>query len=131
DAVERLVEEVAEEDVRRAPQTGAEDAVGEEGAVRHPRRSGDERSDRANESDEAADEDRLAAVPLEEAVDLLQPLVADLHLRAMPFEELTAEPAADEEARAVAGDAARPHDREEGDDPDRAPAGDHSADEHG
>ena len=77
-------------------------AVGDEGAVAHPRAAGDERGEGAHEADEAADEDRLAAVAGEVVVDLLEALVADPEPRPVAQEEVAAEPAADEEAGRVA-----------------------------
>ena len=79
--VERAPEHVAEHAERRRPQPGAEHVVGQELAQRHMRRAGDERRDRAHEPDEAADQDRHPAAPLEERLDLLQPLLGDLHPR--------------------------------------------------
>ena len=54
--------EVAEQREGRRPQPGAEHAVGQERPVRHPRAAGDERRQRADQADEAPDQDRLAAV---------------------------------------------------------------------
>ena len=64
----------------------------------------------ADEADEAPDEDRLAAVAVEERLDLLQPLLGDLHRGAVLDQEVAAEPPAEVVARAVAGDRARPDD---------------------
>ena len=76
-ALDAAREEVAEEDVGAGPEPGAEDAVGDEGAVAHPRAAGDEGREGADEADEAADEDRLAAVAGEVVLDLFEALVAD------------------------------------------------------
>ena len=84
------------------PEPGAEDAVGDERAVAHPRAAGDERREGADEADEAADEDRLAAVAVEVVLDLLEALVADPEPGAVAEQELAAEAAADEEAGRVA-----------------------------
>ena len=74
--------EVAEQRERRRPEPGAEDAVRDEGAVAHPRAAGDERGQRSHQTDEAPDQDRLAAVAREVVLDLLEALVGDPHLRA-------------------------------------------------
>ena len=55
-----LASSVAEQRERRRPQPGAEDAVGDEGPVAHPRAAGDERRQRPHQADEAPDQDRLA-----------------------------------------------------------------------
>ena len=86
-------------------------------------------SDRADDADEAPDEDRLAAVLVEEALDLLQALLGDVDARAVALEEPAAQPAAEHEAREVAGDGARPDDRDQRDEADLPLAGDDAADD--
>ena len=71
----------------RGPEAGADDAVRDEAPVGQPRGAGDERRQRADEADEAADQDRLAAVPVEVALHLLEPLLRDLDARAVLVEE--------------------------------------------
>ena len=87
DLVERAPEDVAEDAEERGPRAAADDAVRDEAPVGEPGRAGDERRERAHEPDEAADQDRLAAVPVEVALHLLEPLVRDLHARAVLLEE--------------------------------------------
>ena len=87
DLVERAPEDVAEDAEERGPRAAPDDAVRDEAPVREPGRPGDERRQRADEPDEAADQDRLAAVPVEVPLHLLEPLVRDLHARAVLLEE--------------------------------------------
>src|SRR3954454_6929419 len=110
DLVERAPEDVADQAEGRAPEPGAHDAVGQEAAVGHPRGAGDERRERADEPEEAADHDRLAAMPIEVVLDLVEALLGDADLRPVPEHELPADLVADEEARAVAGNRTDPHD---------------------
>ena len=98
--VEALGEEVAEQRERCRPQPGAEDAVGDERPVAHPRAAGDERRQRANEADEATDQDRLAAVALEVGLDLSEALAGDPHPGAVAKHEVPSQPGADQEADA-------------------------------
>ena len=128
--VERAPEHVAEHAERRRPQPGAEHVVGQELAQRHVRRAGDERRDRAHEPDEAADQDRHPAALVEERLDLLEPLLGDLHARAVLDHELAAEPAAERVGRHVAEHRAGPHDRDQHHQRDLALAGDEAADDH-
>ena len=128
--VERAPEDEAEDAERRRPQAGAEDVVGQELAQRHVRRAGDERRDRAHEADEAADQDRHPAAALEEALDLLEALLGDLHAGAVADHEVAAEPAAEHVGREVAGDGAGPDDRDQDGQRDLALAGDEAADDH-
>ena len=83
DLVERAPEQVAEHAEERGPEAGADDAVRDEAPVGEPRRAGDERRERPHQPDEAADQDRLAAVAVEVALDLLEPLLGDLEARAV------------------------------------------------
>src|SRR3954452_18424561 len=129
DLLERAIEEVADQDVHGRPQARAEDAVRDEVAIAHPRRAGDERRHRPDETDEAADQDRLAAVALEVALDHFEALVRDLEPRAMALEEGPPEAAPDEEARGVARDAAQPDEREQRDERDGALPSDDTADD--
>ena len=123
-------EEVADEDVGAGPEPGAEDAVGDEGAVAHPGAAGDERGEGADQADEAADEDRLAAVAGEVVLDLFEALVADPEPGAVLDHELAAEAAADEEAGRVAEPGREPGDGDQQVDVDRALAGDGAAEQH-
>ena len=70
--LEALREEVAEQDQARRPEPGPEDAEGREVPVGQPAAAGDERRQRADQADEAADQDRPAPVPREVALDLLK-----------------------------------------------------------
>ena len=106
--VERAPEDVAERAEERRPQPAADDAVRDEAPVGQPRGAGDERRERPHQSDEAADQDRLAAVALEVGLDLLEPLLRDLEARPVALEEAAPEPAADVEAGGVAEDGAGP-----------------------
>ena len=106
DRVERAPEEVAEQAEQRRPQAGAEHVVGEELAQLHAGRAGQERRDRPHEPDEAPDQDRDAAVAVEEVLDVAQPLLGDLEPRAVALEEAAAEPAAEHVGGQVAGDRA-------------------------
>ena len=108
---------------------GRDHVVGNEAPERHARGAGDERRERADEPDEAADEDRRAAVAVEEALDLLQPGLGDLDPRAVADEELAAQPAAEHVARHVAGHRRGPHDRQQRDDVDLPLSGDDAAEQ--
>ena len=114
-----------------AHSAGAEHVVGQELAQRHARRAGDERRDRAHEADEAADQDRHPAAPLEERLDLLQALLGDLHPRAVADHEVAPEPAAERVGGEVARDRAGPDDRDQHEQRDLALPGDEAADDHG
>jgi hypothetical protein len=128
--VERLPEDVAEHAEGGRPEPAADDAVRDEAAIGQARRPDDERRQSAHESDEAADQDRLAAVTLEVRLDLLEPLLVDLHLRPVPQDEAATEATTDEEARGVAEDRRGPDDPDQHDQADLALAGDHAADDH-
>ena len=95
DRAQRLPEEVAQEAEQRRPEARTDDVVGQEAPQLHPRRAGQERRQRAHEADEAPDQDRRAAVAVEEAVDLVQALLGDLQLRPVALEEAAPEPAAE------------------------------------
>ena len=104
-------------------------SYGQELAQRHPRGAGDERRDRADEADEAADQDRHPAAALEEALDVLEALLGDLHARAVADHEVAAEPAAEHVGGEVAGDGAGPDDRDQDGERDHALARDEAADD--
>ena len=128
--VERAPEDVAQRAEDRRPEAGPDDAVGDEAPVGEARRPGDEGRQGPDEADEAADQDRLAAVPVEVSIHLVEPLVRDLDARAVLLEEVAPEPAADEEARGVAEDRADPDDRDQRQERDGALACDHPARDH-
>src|SRR5680860_1406323 len=128
--VDAAREEVADQDVGAGPEPGAEDAVGDEGAVAHLRAAGDERRQGADDADPAADEDRLAAVPGEVVLDPLEALAADPEAGPVAEHEAAAEAAADEEAGRVAHPGGEPGDRDQDVDVDRALAGDGAAEQH-
>ena len=104
--VDAAREEVADQDVGAGPEPTAEDAVGEEVAVAHPRAAGDEGREGPHQADEATDEDRLAAVAGEVVLDPFEALVTDTKAGAMLEDELATEAAADEEACRVSAQAA-------------------------
>ena len=60
--VDRAPEHEAEHAERDRPQPGGEHVVGQEAAPRHPAGAGDERHQRADEAEEAADDDHHRAV---------------------------------------------------------------------
>ena len=62
-------------------------------AVAHPRAAGDERGERADEADEAPDQDRLPAVAREVGLDLGEALGRDPHLGPVAEDEVAPEPA--------------------------------------
>ena len=128
--VERVPEDVAERGEGRRPGAGAEHVVGQEPAQRHPARAGDERRQRADEADEAADQDRRAAALLEEALDLREPVLGDLQPLAVAQQPRPPEPAPQRVGRQVTGDRARPHDADQDEQRDLALAGHHAADDH-
>ena len=66
---EGLAERVADERERARPDRRAEQAPGQEAAQAQAGGAGQERRDRADDPDEAPDEDRLRAVALVEALD--------------------------------------------------------------
>src|SRR5204862_3674874 len=111
--VQALGSEVADQDQRRRPQTGAEDAEGSELPVAHPAAAGDERREGADEADEPADQDRPAAVAVEVAVDVAEPFGRDPQALAVPKEEATPQLGAEQEAGRVARERAEPGDRED------------------
>jgi hypothetical protein len=129
DAVEALPEDVAEDQQHRRPAAGAEDVVGQEAPDRHSRGAGQERVDRADQADEAPEEDRLAAVAVEERLDGVDALLGQLELRPVREQELAPEPPAGEEADEVAQDRARPRDPDHDDERDRPLAGDDAAED--
>ena len=108
---ERVVERVAHERERCRPRRGAEQRPREEGAQAHARRAGEERGDRAHEADEAPDQDRLAAVAVEELLDALEPRRGDAEPRAVRDQEAPPEAAAEPEAREVAERGGDPRDQ--------------------
>ncbi len=128
--VDAAREEVADQDVGARPDSRAEDAVRHEAAVSHARTAGDERRQRPHQADEAADQDRLAAMAAEVVLDLLEALVGDPHARAVLEDEAAAEPPADEEAHAVPGPGGEPGDRDQQVDVDRTLARDGTAEQH-
>src|ERR671918_156218 len=98
DLVERAPEDVPEHAERGRPQARSNDAERDEAPERHPGRAGDERRERAHEADEPADQDGLAAVAVEVALDRGKSLGSDLDPGAVALEEAAPEPAAEEEA---------------------------------
>ena len=124
DGVDVLRGEVAEQREQRRPHPRAEDAVRRELPVGHPRAAGDERGQRPDEADEAADQDRLAAVSGEVVLDLLEPLRRDPQPRPVPHHPVAAEPLAEQEAAGVAEEGAEPDDSDRQHDRGRALAGD-------
>src|SRR6201999_3003054 len=128
--VDRLREDVADDDGEADPDAAAEHAVGEELAEAHAGGAGDEGGEGADEADEAAEEDRLAAVAGEEALDLLEAVVAEAEAWAMLHQELAAEATAEEEAGDVAGAGHRPGEGDQDVEVDRALAGDGAAEQH-
>src|SRR5215213_639138 len=68
----RATQKVAAENHREDPEKSAYDVVDDEGAVRHLRRTGDNRRKGADDGDEARDDDGLAAVLLIKGVRFLQ-----------------------------------------------------------
>src|SRR4029079_9988451 len=99
---ERVAERVADEREGARPHERPEQAPRQERPQAHPRRAGQERRDRADEADEAPDEDRLRAVMVEERLDALQPRRRDADPRAAGDDEAPAEALAEREAREVA-----------------------------
>src|SRR4051794_40971667 len=110
--LEGVVERVADEREGHRPQAGAEDAPREERPQAHRRRAGQEGRDRAHEADEAADQDGLATVAIEEALDALEPRPGDADAGAARDEEGAPEAAPEREGGEVAGRGRRPGDRE-------------------
>src|SRR3954454_13934731 len=110
--LEGVVERVAHEREGHRPQAGAEDAPREERPQAHGRRAGQEGRDRAHEADEAADQDGLATVAIEEALDALEPRPGDADAGAARDEEAPPEAAPEREGGEVAGRGRRPGDRE-------------------
>ena len=128
--VEAAPEDVSQNAEGGGPEAGAHDAEGDEAPVGEPRGPGDERSERPNESDEAADEDRLAAVTVEVALHLLQALMRDLHPRPVALQEPAPEAAPDVEARGVAEHGADPHEADQRQQVDLSLPRDHAAGDH-
>ena len=124
--VERAPEDVAERAEERRPEAAADDAVRDEAPVGKPGRAGDERRQRPDQPDEAADQDRLAAVALEVGLDLLEPLLGDLEARPVPLEEAAAEAPADVEAGGVAEHCAGPDEADQRQQLDLALTRDHA-----
>src|SRR5262249_38196970 len=114
---------------RRAPEPRAEDVRRNEPAEWHPARASEERRDCAHQANEPAEEDRLATVTSEEHLDLLYTRLGDVDPRPVSQQEIPAQPPAELEAREVAGDGARPDDRDQRDDVDPALTGDDATDE--
>src|SRR5215207_3579213 len=111
--VETLGREVAGEDEGDSPEPGAEDAERGEGRVAHPAGSRDEWRERPYQADEAADQDRLAAVPGEVVLHLPQPLLRDPDPGAVLDQESPSELRAQHEADRVAAEGGEPGDRED------------------
>src|SRR5205823_1596040 len=88
-----------------------------------------ERRERAHEADEAADHDRLAAVPVEVVLDMLEALLGDPQTLPVAEHELAPNSPPDQEAQAVAGHRADPDDPDERNDRDRALARDDAAED--
>jgi hypothetical protein len=103
---------VADQREAGRPQAGPEDAVRDERAVAHPGAAGDERGEGADQADEATDQDRLAAVAGEVALDLREALRSDPHPRPVSHHKPAPEPAAEQKAGGVASPRGHPHDRD-------------------
>jgi hypothetical protein len=110
DLLEAAPEDVAEQAEGDAPRPGAEHVVGEEAPVADPRGAGRERHQRAHEADPAAQEDRLAAVAIEEPLDLGEALLRETHLGPMPDDEVAPQSPAEQEPDPVADQHRGPHD---------------------
>ena len=67
-----VAEDVAEAETRRHPQESAGDVVEREGAIAHVAGASDKRYERAHDWHKARDDDRLAAVLLEERMRLVE-----------------------------------------------------------
>ena len=113
-----VTEHIAEAEARRDPEEGAGDVVEGERAVGHVAGAGDKRHERPHDGHEARDDDRLAAVLLEEGVRLLQVLAVEQPVQATALvvrrEHFRPERAADAVVDGVAddrrGDERRRHD---------------------
>ena len=129
--VDRAPEHEAEHAERDRPQAGGEHVVGQEPAQRHPRGAGDERHQRPHEAEEAPDDDHHRAALLEDALDLLEPLLGDLRA-AGRARAASRGPSGGRARRTVTSPAthARPHDRDQRQQRDLALAGDQPADDH-
>src|SRR5262249_51643454 len=90
-----------------------EDAEGREVPVRHLAAAGYERREGANQPDEAADQDRPAAVTGEVVLDLLEARLADPEPLAVLDQEAAPEPGTEHEADRVAREGAEPGDRQD------------------
>src|SRR5581483_1513223 len=130
-AVEALRGEVADQGEGRRPEAGAEDAEGDELAVAHARAAGHERRQRPHEADEAADQDRLAAVVLEVGLDAGEALARDPERWAVAEHEVAPQPPPEQEARRVARPGADPDHRDRRHDRGLALAGDRPAEQDG
>src|SRR3954469_25616586 len=82
-ALERLLAEVADQPEDRGPHDAARGVPGEEALPLHLPDAREERGVRAQDGDEAAEEDDLPAVPLEHVARDLQMPVVDAQLRAV------------------------------------------------
>ena len=91
------------------------------------RGAGEERRDRPCDADEAPEDDRLAAVAVEDPLDALDHGRRDVEARAVARQELAPEPAAEQVAGRVAGGGCEPDEPEERDDRDVAVARDRAA----
>src|SRR6185312_11031035 len=109
---ERVAERVADQREAARPDERAEQAPRQERPQAHARGAGEERCDRADEADEAPDEDRLGAVAAEELLDALEPRGADAEARAPALHERAAEAAAEREAREIAARGGGPRDQD-------------------
>ncbi len=124
-------EDVAEHAEECRPEAGADDVVRHEAPVGHIRRAGDERCEGPHEANEAADQDRLAAVLVHVALNLLEPRFGDLQACAVLDHELAAESAAEPEAHRIAHEGGKPDEADQETDVDLALAGDNASDDHG
>src|SRR4051812_20084261 len=107
EALERLLAEVAEQPEDGRPHDPARGVPREEALPLHLRDARQERGVRAQDGDEAAEEDDFPAVPLEHIPRDLQVPLVDAELRAVANQEPVAARAADRVADVVADDRAR------------------------
>src|SRR5207302_3187706 len=84
DGADLGVQEVPEERHADGPQGHGGDVEHQEPAVGHPRQPGAERQERPGDRHVAPDEDRLAAVPVEEVLRLGEPPLVPLQERDLP-----------------------------------------------
>src|SRR4029079_3308161 len=123
-------EDVAEEAEGGGPGARAEHVIWQEAPVAQPRRPGSERHQRTHEADPAPEEDRLPSVPVEVALDFLQPVLGETHLRPEPLREAATVTEPDQEADRVARDHRGPHDPDQQLDRERSLAGEYPAEDH-